>query len=246
VTRYLYHVSHEQHRPSALLEYVRAAEAAGFEGAVSSDHFHPWVEEQGQSGFAWSWLGAAMQATQFSFGIVNAPGARYHPAIVAQAAATLAEMFPDRFWIAVGSGEALNEHILGTAWPTADVRLEMLEEAVEVIRALWTGDVVSHRGTHYTVDTARIYTLPEQPPPIYVSAFGPKAVDVAARIGDGFVAFLVPAVVFALYFATLMMTGGIGWSIHLWLGAIVIAGIIGLFLDELTRAVRGNTEPATS
>ena len=117
---------------------------------------------------------------------VTCPTIRTHPAIVAQASATAAVMLDGKFSLGVGTGEALNEHILGTAWPTADVRLEMLEEAVEVIRALWTGDVVSHRGTHYTVDTARIYTLPEQPPPIYVTAFGPKAVDVAARIGDGF------------------------------------------------------------
>src|SRR5919112_2448835 len=131
VTVYVYHCSHEQHAPSALLSYVRAAEAAGFAAAMCSDHFHPWTDAQGQSGFAWSWLGAALQATSLSLGTVNAPGARYHPAIIAQAAATLAEMFPGRFWFAIGSGEALNEAITGDAWPVKAERNARLQECAE-------------------------------------------------------------------------------------------------------------------
>src|SRR5215207_3914690 len=120
MTRFGYHASHEQHAPAALLEYVRAAESAGFEGVLAADHFHPWLEKNGQSGFVWSWLGAALEATRMSFGTVNAPGDRYHPAIIAQAAATLAEMYPGRFWLAVGSGEALNEHVTGSSWPSKE------------------------------------------------------------------------------------------------------------------------------
>jgi G6PDH family F420-dependent oxidoreductase len=130
-----------------------------------------------------------MQATKFAFGSIAVPGGwRYHPAIIAQAGATLARMFPGRFlWMGLGSGEALNEQVLGYEWPEADVRLEMLEEAIEVIRRLWRGQVVSHRGRHYRVRHARIYTLPSQPPPILMSGFGPKSVDLAGRIGDGYV-----------------------------------------------------------
>ena len=131
-----YHCSHEQHAPSALLRYVTAAERAGFQAAMCSDHFAPWGMQQGQSGFAWSWLGAALQATGLSFGTVNAPGQRYHPAIVAQAAATLTEMYPDRFWLAVGSGELLNENITGERWPEKAERNERLQECVAIIRRL--------------------------------------------------------------------------------------------------------------
>ncbi len=133
-------------------------------------------------------IGALAQACRLPVTTaVTCPTVRVHPAVVAQAAATSAALHEGRFTLGVGSGEALNEHILGDPWPTVDVRLEMLEEAVQVMRALWSGEFVSHRGRHYTVDTARIYTLPEQPPPVYVSAFGPKAVEVAARIGDGYI-----------------------------------------------------------
>src|SRR4051812_83475 len=130
---------------------------------MCSDHFAPWSARQGQSGFAWAWLGAALQATSLSFGVVNAPGQRYHPAIVAQAAATLAEMFPGRFWVALGSGEASNEHITGDRWPGHDERTARLGESVEVIRRLLAGETVSHDG-RVTVDRARLWTLPEQPP----------------------------------------------------------------------------------
>jgi probable non-F420 flavinoid oxidoreductase len=164
-----YHSSHEQFSPAALLEYVQVAEAAGFEAAMCSDHFSPWSADQGQSGFAWSWLGAAMQATKLSFGTVNAPGQRYHPAIIAQAAATLAVMFPGRFWLAVGSGEAVNEAITGGPWPAKDERNARLRECVDIIRALWRGETVTHRGL-VTVQDARLYTLPETPPMIVGAA----------------------------------------------------------------------------
>jgi coenzyme F420-dependent glucose-6-phosphate dehydrogenase len=167
-----YHASHEQFSPGALLSHVQAAERAGFQAAMCSDHFYPWSERQGQSGHAWTWLGAALQATSLTMGVVNAPGQRYHPAIIAQAAATLAEMFPDRFWIAVGSGQDLNEHITGDRWPSKAERNERLREAADVMRALWRGETVSHRG-HFTVDEARLYTRPQSPPLLVGAAVTP-------------------------------------------------------------------------
>jgi G6PDH family F420-dependent oxidoreductase len=174
------------------LQIVRAAqhaEEAGFRTAWVSDHFHPWNDAQGESPFVWSLLGAAAVATeQMAWQTaVTCPTIRTHPAIVAHAAATVATMMPGRFRLGVGTGEALNEHILGTGWPRPALLLEMLEEAVEVMRLLWTGDEVSHRGTHYELDRARIYSLPEAPPPVLVSAFQPQALELAARIGEGFV-----------------------------------------------------------
>jgi coenzyme F420-dependent glucose-6-phosphate dehydrogenase len=163
MTRISYHISHEQFTPSRLLDLVVRAEKAGFQGALSSDHFHPWSNIQGNSGFAWSWLGAAMAKTSFSFGVVNAPGQRYHPAIIAQASATLAAMFPRRFWIAVGSGQALNEKITGTAWPDKQTRNERLKECVDVIRALWSGEKVTHKGL-VEVEEAKLYSLPQELP----------------------------------------------------------------------------------
>ena len=181
-----YHASHEQHAPSALLEYVRAAEAAGFEAAMCSDHFHPWLEEGGQSGFAWSWLGAALQATGLSFGTVNAPGSRYHPAIIAQAAATLAEMYPERFWFAVGSGEALNEAITGERWPSKAERNARLRECVDIMRALWRGETVSHFG-RVTVEEARLYTRPAKPPMIFAAALSEDTAELAGAWADGLI-----------------------------------------------------------
>jgi coenzyme F420-dependent glucose-6-phosphate dehydrogenase len=169
MTTFGYHASHEQYRPSSLLTYVTRAEEAGFAAAMCSDHFHPWNERQGQSGFAWSWLGAALHATDLPFGVVNAPGQRYHPAIIAQAAATLAEMFPDRFWIAVGSGQDLNEHITGDAWPRKAHRNQRLLESVEVMRALWRGETVTHHGT-VVVEDAHLYTRPLSPPRVVGAA----------------------------------------------------------------------------
>jgi probable non-F420 flavinoid oxidoreductase len=186
VTRFGYHASHEQYRPSELLEYVRLAEAAGFEGAMCSDHFHPWTEAQGESGFAWSWLGAALQATSLSFGTVNAPGGRYHPAIIAQAAATLAEMFPDRFWLAVGSGEALNESITGAAWPPKPERNARLRESVDVMRALWRGETVTHAG-RVRVQEAKLYTRPARPPLLFAAAISEETAEFAGGWADGLV-----------------------------------------------------------
>ncbi|HEX5741598.1 MAG TPA: TIGR03557 family F420-dependent LLM class oxidoreductase [Pilimelia sp.] len=179
-----YTLACEEFTPAQLLDQARAAEEAGFDALWISDHYHPWVDAQGQSPFVWSMIGALSQVTRLP---VTCPTVRVHPAVVAQAAATSAVLLGGRFILGVGSGEALNEHILGAAWPETDQRLEMLEEAVEVIRRLWDGGFVNHHGRHYTVAHARVYTLPERPPPVYVSGFGPKAIALAGRIGDGFV-----------------------------------------------------------
>jgi G6PDH family F420-dependent oxidoreductase len=183
-----YFLSTEEYGPAELLVQAAAAEKAGFEGLWISDHFHPWNSEQGNSPFVWSVIGALSQVCDLPVTTaVTCPMIRTHPAIIAQAAATSAEMLGGRFILGVGSGEALNEHILGTVWPSTDVRLEMLEEAVALIRQLWTGEVVTTEGKHYRVDHARIYNLPESPPDIYVSGFGPKSTHLAARIGDGYI-----------------------------------------------------------
>jgi G6PDH family F420-dependent oxidoreductase len=183
-----YFLSCEEYTPAQLVEQAVAAEEAGFDALWISDHFHPWNDEQGQSPFVWSVIGALSQACSLPVTTaVTCPTVRTHPVVIAQAAATSAAMLGGRFVLGVGTGEALNEHVLGTPWPSLDVRLEMLEEAVEVMRRLWTGEVVTTQGKHYNVDTARIYTLPDAPPPVYMSAFGPKALDVAARIADGFI-----------------------------------------------------------
>ena len=186
MTRFGYHCSHEQYAPSELLANVQAAEEAGFEVAMCSDHFHPWTDAQGHSGFAWSWLGAALQATRLSFGTVNAPGARYHPAIIAQAAATLAEMFPDRFWLAIASGEALNEAITGEAWPTKPERNARLAECAAVMRALWRGETVTHHG-RVTVQEARLYSLPDAPPRLFGAALSPETAELVGAWADGLV-----------------------------------------------------------
>ena len=183
-----YFLSSEEYTPAELIEQARLAEEAGFQGLWISDHYHPWNDQQGHSGFVWSIIGALAEATDLPVTTgVTCPTMRIHPAVIAQAAATSAVMLEGRFNLGVGSGEALNEHILGTHWPEADVRLEMLEEAVAVMRELWSGGQRSHRGRHYTVENARIYDLPDEPPPVLVSGFGPKAVRLAARIGEGFV-----------------------------------------------------------
>lgn len=181
-----WHASHEQIRPGELLRCVRLAEAAGFDAAMSSDHFSPWSERQGHSGFAWSWLGAAMATTALPFGVVNAPGQRYHPAIIAQAAATLAEMFPGRFWMALGSGEASNEHITGDRWPEKEVRNRRLVECVAVIRALLAGEEVTHDGL-VRVDRARLYSLPDEPPALIGAAVSPATAELAGSWADGLI-----------------------------------------------------------
>ncbi|MEU7028426.1 LLM class F420-dependent oxidoreductase [Streptomyces sp. NPDC046275] len=188
MTEYGYFLSCEEFGPDELLDQARMAEDAGFRSLWISDHYHPWNDAQGHSPFVWSVIGALSQVCRLPVETaVTCPTVRLHPALVAQAAATSQVMLDGRFRLGLGSGEALNEHILGDTWPPADVRLDMLEEAVEVIRALFTGEQITHRGRHYTVENARLYTLPETPPPIDISAFGPKAAALAARIGDGFV-----------------------------------------------------------
>jgi G6PDH family F420-dependent oxidoreductase len=182
-------LSCEEYGPLALVEQARRAEQAGFHGLWISDHYHPWNHAQGQSPLVWSVIGAIAGA-----GVrlpvttaVTCPTVRVHPAVVAQAAATSAVLLEGRFALGVGSGEALNEHVHGDLWPEADVRLEMLEEAIEVMRALWTGETISHRGIHYTVEHAKLFTVPDEPPRVLVSGFGPKSVDLAGRVGDGYV-----------------------------------------------------------
>jgi G6PDH family F420-dependent oxidoreductase len=183
-----YFLSSEEWGPHDLVAQAIKAQAAGFDGLWISDHYHPWNDEQGHSPFVWSTIGAIAQAAPGMkvTTAVTCPTIRIHPAVIAQAAATSAVLLGGNFGLGVGSGEALNEHILGDAWPEADERLEMLEEAVEVIRMLWQGGAQDHRGRHYRVAHARIYDLPEEPPPIIVSGFGPKAIELAGRIGDGF------------------------------------------------------------
>jgi coenzyme F420-dependent glucose-6-phosphate dehydrogenase len=182
-------MSSEELGPQEIVQAAALAEEVGFSAAWVSDHFHPWIDAQGQSPFVWSVLGGIAHATErLRVGTgVTCPIMRIHPALIAQAAATTQCMFDGRFWLGVGSGEALNEHIVAAKWPEASVRLEMLEEAVAILRRLWEGGEQSHYGTYFQMENARIYTLPDKPPPIYVSAFGPKSVEVAARIGDGLV-----------------------------------------------------------
>jgi coenzyme F420-dependent glucose-6-phosphate dehydrogenase len=184
-----YWLSAEEHRPLDLVGNARRAEELGFGFAMISDHFHPWIDAQGQSPFVWSVLGGIAATTEriaVATG-VTCPLIRIHPAIVAHAAATCAAMLPGRFTLGVGTGENLNEHVLGDRWPAPDERVELLEEAIEVIRLLWEGGEQTHRGRHYTVDHARLYTLPDEPVPIAVAAAKPQAAEVAGRLGDGLV-----------------------------------------------------------
>ena len=185
------HASHEQIHPRALLQAVQAAESAGFTAAMCSDHFSPWSQRQGHSAFAWSWLGAALQATSLPFGVVNAPGQRYHPAIIAQASATLAAMYPGRFWVALGTGEASNEHITGQGWPRKDIRNARLRECVDIIRALHAGEEVSHDGL-VTVDRARVWTLPDDPPLLIAAACSVPTASWAAEWADGLITINQP------------------------------------------------------
>ncbi len=184
-----YALSAEEHRPTDLVRWTRRAEEAGFGFAMISDHYHPWTNRQGQSPFAWSVLGALAEATErIPIGTgVTCPIIRYHPALVAQMAATVGAMMPGRFWLGLGTGENLNEHVYGDRWPGADERISMFREAIQIIRALWRGDQVEYDGDYYDVSRARIYTLPEQPVPIYVAGNGPEVLEAVASMADGYI-----------------------------------------------------------
>jgi G6PDH family F420-dependent oxidoreductase len=185
-----YQLSSEEHRPNDLVRYAQMAEEHGFAFATISDHFHPWIEAQGQSPFVWSVIGAVAHATE-KLGLgtwVTCPTTRLHPAVVAQAAATSAAMMPGRFFLGVGTGENLNEHIVGQGWPETEVRQARLEEAIGVIRLLWKGGNHSHHGRYFTVENARLYTRPEKPPPLLIAAGGLRSAEVAGRLADGLIA----------------------------------------------------------
>lgn len=209
------HASHEQIAPSRLLEAVQRAEEAGFRAAMSSDHFAPWSVRQNHSGFAWAWLGAALQATSLPFGVVNAPGQRYHPAIIAQAAATLEKMFPSRFWVAVGTGENCNEHITGDPWPPKDVRNQRLLECVDVMRRLFAGEEVSHDGL-VRVDRAKLYDVTSQtPPPIIGAAVTKETARWVGGWADGLITINQPIEVLREVVSAFREGGGEGKKLAL-------------------------------
>jgi probable non-F420 flavinoid oxidoreductase len=207
-----FHASHEQISPGQLLKDVQHAEAAGFDAAMCSDHIEPWSARQGHSGFAWSWLGAALATTKLRFGVVNAPGQRYHPAIIAHASATLASMFPGRFWVALGSGENMNEHITGDPWPLKETRQQRLEECVDVIRRLHSGEEVTHHGL-VTVEQARIWDVPEPPPPLIAPAISVDTARRSADWADGLVTVNQPHAKLSEMLAAYRGNGGRGQAI---------------------------------
>ncbi|MET0422671.1 MAG: TIGR03885 family FMN-dependent LLM class oxidoreductase [Actinoplanes sp.] len=209
MTVYGIHASHEQIPPAELLASVVAAERAGFEAAMCSDHFSPWSARQGQSGFAWSWLGAALQATNLSFGVVNAPGQRYHPAIIAQAIGTLSSMYPGRFWAALGSGEYSNEHITGGPWPRKEVREARLLACVDIIRDLLAGQEVTRDGP-VVVDRAKLWTRPVEPPPLIGAAVSTKTAAWCAKWADGLVTVNAPDEQLRAMIAAYRDAGGVG------------------------------------
>jgi probable non-F420 flavinoid oxidoreductase len=181
-----FHASHEQIDPRSLLEHVKEAEAAGFDAAMCSDHLSPWTSSQGESGYAWAWLGAALASTSLAFGTVSAPGQRYHPAVWTQGIATLAQMFPGRFWVAAGSGEAMNEHVTGDAWPRKEVREARLAECIQVARRLLAGETLSHDGL-VRVEEATVYSRPEDPPPLLGAAVTPATARWVGSWADGLI-----------------------------------------------------------
>jgi probable non-F420 flavinoid oxidoreductase len=181
-----FHASHEQFKPSELLNLVQLAEKAGFNTAMCSDHFHPWGKNQGECGFAWTWLGSALNATSLPFGVVTSPGQRYHPAIIAQAAATIGEMFPDRFWVAVGSGQLLNEGITGERWPTKVERNERLKESAAIMKALWAGGTVTYRG-YVNIEEATLYTRPKNPLRLIGAAISVETAEWIGGWADGLI-----------------------------------------------------------
>jgi probable non-F420 flavinoid oxidoreductase len=208
-----FHASHEQFAPSRLRDAVVAAEAAGFQAAMCSDHLAPWSERQGHSGHAWSWLGAAMQASTVPFGVVTAPGQRYHPVILAQAIATLGELFPGRFWAALGSGEALNEHVTGDRWPDKPTRDARLLECVAIIRALLAGEEVSSDGL-VRVDRARLWSLPATPPPLFGAAVSDATARTVGGWADGLITVNQPPAVLERVIGGFREGGGEGKPVH--------------------------------
>ena len=191
MTKIGYQASHEQSFPKQLLEYSKQAESHGFECVLSSDHVHPWSSIQGQSGFAWSWLGAALEATNLDCGVVSVPGYRYHPVILAQAVATLDQMYPGRFFLTLGSGEALNEHITGTKWPVKPNRHQILLESVQVMRRLWQGEEVTFKG-EITVEEAQLFTLPTERPQVIGAALTPETAAWLGTWADGLITVCQP------------------------------------------------------
>ncbi|PZR64639.1 MAG: LLM class F420-dependent oxidoreductase [Chloroflexi bacterium] len=194
MTRIGYAAMLEQFHPTELLDWCAQAEAAGFEaGFMVSEHFHPWTPQQGNAAFAWSFMGALGQRTSLRFGsAVTCPGFRYHPAVIAHAAATLGAMYPGRFWLGLGAGEALNEHVVGPYWPEIGVRSAMMFEAIEVIGKLFSGKNVKHRGSHFQLESARLYTRPNEPVPIYVATAGPMNAKRTGQHADGMITVGAP------------------------------------------------------
>ncbi|RZA05905.1 MAG: TIGR03885 family FMN-dependent LLM class oxidoreductase [Moraxellaceae bacterium] len=209
-----YHASHEQFSPSSLLSYVKLAEKAGFHGCHTSDHFHPWSEHQGQSGFAFSWLGAALEATQFPFSIITAPGQRYHPAIVAQAIGTLLEMYPNRLSVSLGSGEALNECITGEPWPEKSVRNQRLLKCAQIIKSLLAGEEVTHSGL-VRVNHAKLYTRPSTVPPLMCAALSKETAFWAGSWSDGLLTTFQPNGISEEIIAAFHNGGGEDKPIHM-------------------------------
>ena len=214
MTVFGYHASHEQFTPSQLLAWATAAERAGFQAGMCSDHYAPWTNRQGESGFAWSWLGAALQATTLSFGTVTAPIDRYHPVIIAQACATLAEMYPGRSWVALGSGLAVNERFLDDRWPPKWERQLRIEEAADAMRRLWAGETVTHRGT-FTAEEAVLYTTPAEPPLLVGAAVSPASGQWVGRWADALITILQPGDAMMETVAAFREGGGEGKPIFL-------------------------------
>jgi len=208
-----YHASHEQIAPSVLLKAVHHAAAAGFQTAMCSDHLAPWSERQGQSGYAWTWLGAALATTTLPFGVVTAPGQRYHPVITAQAIATIGEMFPGRFWAALGSGEASNEHVTGDRWPDKPTRDARLLECVAVMRALLAGEEVTHDGL-IRVDRARLWTLPQRVPHLFGAAVSPETAALVGSWADGLITINQPVATLRKVLRRFRAAGGEGKPVH--------------------------------
>lgn len=239
-----YHASHEQFPPEELRACAQAAEAAGFRAVMSSEHFAPWSPEQGHSGFGWAWLGSAMQATRLPFGSIAVPGGwRFHPAIVAQATATLARLFPGRLaWLGAGSGEALNEHIVGAGWPPKSERNARLREGVDIIRALWRGETVT-RAAPIPTDRARLYTRAERPPAIYIAALSPETAAWAAGWTDGLVTVNQPDDKLCAIVAAFRRHGGDGKPLALQVH-VAYAESETQARDDAYRQWRSNVAPA--